>query len=340
VGVGLAPLVKAFKIKLSTLSNKVIVFDANNMLYQFLALVRMGDGTLFKDRSGRVTSHLLGSSLRISRLMAEYHVKPVMVFDGAPNILKMKTLEERRAQRARALREWEEELKRGNLRRAFSKAVVSATLRRDLVEDAVEMFKLMGVPVIFAPEDAEAQAAYICSRGDAWAVATQDYDALLYGSPRVVRYVTIHGVDFLPSKMMLKPLVPEMVVLEENLKALGLTREKLVDVAILSGTDFNRGVPNVGPKKAYKLIKMYGCIEGIPFDEVKRAVEGFDEVRRIFLSPRVTAEYSIAFSEPEVDRLTEFFRERDFSEKNIDKVVERLKRFHAYLKGPTLKEWL
>ncbi|MGB9727230.1 MAG: flap endonuclease-1 [Nitrososphaeria archaeon] len=339
MGVKLSLLLKSEKISLSTLSNKIIAFDANNLLYQFLALVRMPDGALFKDQSGRITSHLLGASLRITRLMVDYQVKPVLVFDGAPNILKLETLEERRMLRAKALKEWEEEMRRGDLRKAFSKAVVSATLSKELVRDSVDMFKLMGLPVIFAPEDAEAQAAYMCERNDVWAVATQDYDALLYGSPKIVRYVTIQGTDFLPSKKIVKPLTPELISLDGTLKALGLTREQLVDVAILVGTDFNRGIPRVGPKKAYSLIKMYGRIENIPSDKINGKIEGLDEIRRIFLSPKISEDYFISFRRPQIDKLIEFYRGRDFSENNIEKIVERLTRFYGDLERPKLSEW-
>lgn len=339
MGAKLSTLVKVKKINLSTLSNKLIAFDANNLLYQFLALVRMPDGTLFKDHSGRITSHLLGSSLRITRLMDEYQVRPVMVFDGKPHGLKLKTLEERRVQRNKAFKKWKEEIEKGNLKKAFSKAIVSAILSKDLVEDAVRMLKLMGIPVIFAQEDAEAQASYMCAKNDVWIVATQDYDSLLYGSPRIVRYVTIHGTDFLPSKMILKPLIPEIINLEETLKFLDLTREQLIDIAILSGTDFNKGVPMIGPKKAYILIKKYGCIEKIPNDKIKNRIDNFEEVRRIFLSPKIVTEYSITFRKPEFDNLIEFFRERDFSENNISKIIERLTRFYKHLENPTLKDW-
>lgn len=339
MGVRLSPLVKSRKISLSTLSNKIIAFDANNLLYQFLALVRMPDGTLFKDHSGRITSHLLGASLRITRLMVEYQIKPVLIFDGAPNILKLKVLEERRMQRAKALKEWEEEIRIGNFRKAFSKAVVSATLSRELVKDSVDMFKLMGLPAIFAPEDAEAQAAYMCERNDVWAVATQDFDALLYGSPKIVRYVTIQGTDFLPSKNIIKPLTPELISLNETLKALDLTREQLVDVAILVGTDFNKGIAGVGPKKAYNLIKVYGCIENIPSDKINGKIESVDKIREIFFSPKISEDYSISFGRPQIDKLIEFYRDRDFSENNIEKIVERLTRFYTNLERPKLSEW-
>lgn len=339
LGTKLSPLVRPKKIKLSDLYTRTIVFDANNLLYQFLALVRMPDGSLLVDSSGRITSHLLGASLRITKLMFEHKVKPIMVFDGPPPELKLRELEKRRMQREKALIEWKKSIEEGDLRKAFSKAVVSAVLSKELVEDAMNMFKLMGIPVIRAPGDAEAQASYICSKNEAWGIASQDYDSLLYGAPRVIRYITIHGMDFLPSKMKMKPLIPEIISLEETLKSLELTREQLVDIAILIGTDFNEGVPGIGPKKAYRLIKKYGSIERIPEREIKSKIENLEEIRKIFLSPKVTDEYSTSILKPNVEKLREFLRERDFSEKNIETIVERLNAFSRYLESSSLSKW-
>jgi flap endonuclease-1 len=327
LGVKLSLLIKPKKIRLSDLYARTIVFDANNLLYQFLALVRVPDGTLLTDRKGRITSHLLGASLRITKLMSDFKVKPIMVFDGPPSVLKLKTLEERKKEREKALIEWKRSIEMGDLRRAFSKAVASSVLSKELVGDAATMFSLMGIPVAKAPEEAEAQASYMCMKNEAWAIASQDYDSLLYGSPRIVRYITIQGTDFLPSKMMIKPLIPELIDLNEVLKNLNLSREQLVDLAILIGTDFNEGIPGVGPKKAYKLIKKYGNIEMIPKEIISEKMDKLEEVREMFLSPKVTNSYSLSFSKPNFDELVKFLHERDFSEKNIKLISDRLKKF-------------
>lgn len=340
MGARLSPLVKTRKIKLPQLYSRVIAFDANNLLYQFLSLVRMPNGELLKDKEGRVTSHLLGASLRISKLMAEYSIKPIMVFDGTPSELKRRTLEARRKERERALLEWRKNIEQGKITKAFSKAVVSATLTKELANDAKEMFTLMGIPVIDAPEDAEAQASYICIRGEAWAIASQDYDSLLYGAPRIVRYITISGKDFLPSKLRMKPLVPEVIELKNVLKLLGISREQLIDVAILSGTDFNEGVPRIGPIKAYRLIKKYGCIEKIPTSILNKEIENLERVREMFMKPKLVANYSISFSKPDFDKLKEFLHDRSFSEEKVKLIIGRLSLFYNSLEKLSLSRWL
>jgi flap endonuclease-1 len=340
LGTRLSPLVKPRKIKLSQLYSRIVAFDANNLLYQFLSLVRMPNGELLKDREGRVTSHLLGASLRISRLMAEYSIKPIMVFDGTPSELKLRTLEARRKEREKALIEWKKNIEQGRVAKAFSKAVVSATLTKDLANDAREMFRLMGIPVINAPEDAEAQASYMCMKEDVWAIASQDYDSLLYGAPRIVRYITISGKDFLPSKLRMKPLVPEIIELKSTLERLGISREQLIDVAILSGTDFNEGIPKIGPIKAYRLIKKYERIEKIPTRVLNKNIENLERVREIFMKPKVVTDYTITFSKPNFEELRSFLHSRSFSEEKIELIIDRLSLFYNSLEKLSLSKWL
>lgn len=340
MGTRLSPLIKPRKVKLSQLYSRVIAFDANNLLYQFLSLVRMPNGELLRDKEGRVTSHLLGASLRISRLMAEYSIKPIMVFDGTPSELKLRTLEIRRKEREKAMMEWKKSIEQGKVAKAFSKAVVSATLTKDLANDAKEMFRLMGIPVINAPEDAEAQAANICIRREAWALASQDYDSLLYGAPRIVRYITISGKDFLPSKLKMKPLIPEIIELKSTLELLGISREQLIDIAILSGTDFNEGIPKIGPVKAYRLIKKYGCIEKIPTSILNKNIENLEKVREIFMKPKLVTDYSITFSKPNFDKLKRFLYDRSFSEEKVELIINRLSLFYNSLEKLPLSKWL
>jgi len=148
------------------------------------------------------------------------------------------------------MREWQEALKEGDYAKAFSKAVMTGVLTSEMIDDAKTLLKLLGIPWVQAPAEAEAQAAYMAKRGDVWASSSRDYDSLLFGTPRLVRYLTITGREFLPSKGISRPLKPELIVLEEFLSEIGLTREQLIDLAILIGTDFNDGIKGIGPKTA------------------------------------------------------------------------------------------
>ncbi len=337
----IAPIIDRRKISLNYLRGKVIAFDANNMLYQFLALIRMPNGSPLRDREGRVTSHLVGLAYRTTRIMLEYDIRPVFIFDGKPVTLKREELEKRREARDKASREWIEALRRGDYRTAFSKAVVSSRLTSSMINDAKKFLDLAGIPYIDAFADAEAQAAYMARKGDVWAVGSRDYDSILYGSPRLIRYITISGTDFLPSKGVIKPLTPELIELDTVLKNLNINRRQLIDIAILIGTDFNKGVYGIGPKKALKLIKIYGCIEKLPSNILEKIPKNFNEVRNIFLNPRVIKEYSIKYRNPRKEELYQFLvEERSFSREKAEKIIERLEKISFKLRQTSIDLWL
>jgi len=340
MGANIGVLLKKRKIKFEHLTSKIVAVDANNMLYQFLALIRKPDGTPLTDAKGRITSHLVGLAFRITHLMAKYDIRPVFVFDGRPHPLKERTLQKRRESREKALREWRKALKEGRFDRAYSKAVASALLTKDMIDDAKKVIEYMGLPIVQAPSDAEAQAAYITARNDAWCVCSRDYDSVLYGAPRLVRYLTISGTEFLPSLGLVKPLTPGMIVLEEALRHLGISREQLIDVAILVGTDFNEGVKGIGPKTALKLIKRFGSIEKLPYKILDKINFDYEAVREVFLHPKVDSDYSISFRKPDIEGLEEFLvNEKNFSPKRVKTLVYRLTK-HSVLYQKSIEEWV
>jgi flap endonuclease-1 len=328
------------QLTLDDLKSRSLAVDANNTLYQFLALIRTRDGRPFTDSSGHVTSHLVGLLLRTSRLMAEYDIRPLFVFDGKPPELKMRTLQERRSYRERARKEWEEAVRRKDFSTAWSKAVRMNSLTQPMQDDAKRVLELLGIPYVQAPEEAEAQAAYMAMRGDVWAANSRDYDSLLFGAPRLVRYVTISGQEFLPSRGVARPLVPELIELEELLGHLEITREQLVDMAILIGTDFNKGAKGIGPKTALKLIKQYHSLEGLPNRYRSLLRESVDQVREIFMNPAVTSEYEITYAGLKEGELRQFLcEERGFSKERVELAIRRISEFYGRQRS-TLTTWL
>jgi flap endonuclease-1 len=309
------------------------------MLYQFLALIRMRDGRPFTDAQGNVTSHLLGLLMRTTRLMGDYGVRPVFIFDGKPPPLKMRTLQARRQYRERARREWEDAVKRRDYSAAWSKAVRMDSLNKAMQDDAKTMLTLLGIPSVQAPEEGEAQAAHIARKGDVWAANSRDYDSVLFGAPRLVRYVTISGQEFLPSTGSSRPLIPELIELQELLDTLSITREQLVDLAILVGTDFNTGIKGIGPKTGLKLIKKHERLENFPKDYEDQLPSDIQEVRRIFLQPTVTNDYEINYDGLNEEGLRHFLcDERGFSESRVELAVMRMKAFYQQDKT-TLAGW-
>jgi flap endonuclease-1 len=322
MGVQLGPLLPRREVGLEELRGKRVAVDALNFLYQFLAIIRQRDGEPLRDSRGRITSHLSGLFYRTANLL-EAEVYPIYVFDGKPPELKRGTLEERRVVRERAAEEWERALREGRLEEARRYAAQAARVEEQVVEDAKHLLGLMGLPFVQAPSEGEAQAAHLVRRGDAWAVASQDFDSLLFGSPVLVRNLALTGRRKLPGKDAYVEVRPEVVELEGVLSELGLTREQLVDVGILVGTDFNEGVKGIGPKRALELVRKYGSLEGLP--EVK--VEGLGEIRRIFLEPEVRDDYRLEWGQPDVEGIKEFLcGEHDFSEDRVQSGIQKLLR--------------
>lgn len=341
MGVNLTPIIVKRIISLENLRGKNLAVDANNMLYQFLSLIRTPDGTPLKNSSGRITSHLAGLMFRSTRLIHDHGIGLIFVFDGKPPPLKEKEIAKRHELREKAEKEWKRALKAGDYAKAFSKAVMTSRLTKPLMDDAKQLLKLLGIPFVQAPSEAEAQTAYMTVRGDVWASSSRDYDSLLFGAPRLLRYLTISGKEFLPSKGISRPLKPELIDLKRLLSCHELTREQLIDLAILIGTDFNEGVKGIGPKTALKLLKKHDDIEKLPNNIRSKVPEHYEDVRKIFLKPEVTSDYTLKYGKLHEEKLYDFLcDQRDFSEKRVETVVQRMKKFYSAKKQAGLKKWI
>jgi len=327
LGVNLTPIVIKRVVSLDDLRGRSFAVDAFVVLHQFLALIRGRDGSPLTDSEGRVTSHLVGLAFRTTRLIADYGMRLVFVFDGKPPELKRAEVEGRRKAREKSEEEYRIAVAAGDYKAAFFKAVMTGRLTSEGVADAKRLLDLLGIPLVQAPSEGEAQAAYMAARGDVWASNSQDYDSLLFGAPRLVRYITIQGEEWLPSKGRARKLKPEIIELEGLLKGIGVTREQLIDLSILIGTDFNRGVRGIGPKTALKLIKSHGSIEGLPTEIAAKLPPDVDAIRRIYLEPDVTNKYSLEEGGLDEEGLYGFLcGERSFSRERVETMVSRMRR--------------
>ncbi len=330
------------KVDLKSLSVKSIAIDAYNALYQFLAIIRQPDGTPLKDSSGRITSHLSGLFYRTANLV-EMGIKVVYVFDGVPPALKEVEIKRRVKVKEEALVKYERALQEGRMEEARTYAQMTSRLKDYMAEDSKRLLTQMGVPWVQAPSEGEAQAAHLAKKGDTNYCASQDYDSLLFGAPMLVRNVTISGRRKLPRKPVYVEVVPEIIELDQVLKELNVTREQLIDIGVLVGTDFNpEGVRGIGPKTALKLIKQHGSLEKLlpTLKEAEFPVEP-QRIREIFLNPKVTDNYKLTWKEPDIDGVVNFLcRERDFSEERVRKALKKMTKSLRKAKGKvTLETW-
>jgi flap endonuclease-1 len=324
MGVLLTPIIIKESLTLEDLRGKRLAVDANGELYQFLALIRLRDGSPLRDSHGRITSHLSGLFYRTTRLMSDYAPELVFVFDGKPPHLKFAEIARRRSVKEKYDAEHAAALESGDLAKAYSKATMTSRLTREMAEEARELLRLMGLPIVLAPSEGEAQASHMAMKESVWAAASKDYDCLLFGAPRLLRFLTISGKEFLPSKGAFRAITPELIDAAALLQHYAITREQLIDIAILIGTDFNEGVKGIGPKKALKLVTEFGSIERTP-SEVRAALgAGVEEIRQIFLNPDVTDRYDIEFRQPDFDGIIKFLcEEREFSRERVEAALDR-----------------
>jgi flap endonuclease-1 len=332
MGVDLGGIVDKKKTSLEELRGKSLAVDGYNALYQFLAIIRGTMGEPLTDRAGRITSHLSGLFYRTVN-MIERGIRVVYVFDGEPPALKEVEIKRRMQIKEEAIIRYEDALKRGAVEEAKRYAQMTSRLKDEMVDDAKRLLSSMGVPWIQAPSEGEAQAAHIVSKSHLWAVASQDYDSLLFGAPVLVRNLTVSGRRKLPGKNVYVEVEPEIIDLRKALTDLGLTREQLIDVAILLGTDYNPGgFKGIGPKTALKLIRELGTLErAIEGLQQNQTLEDLHRIRQIFIEPKVTDNYRIEWRMPDLESTVQFLcRERDFSEERVRNGLDRvLKSFDA-----------
>ncbi len=341
MGVNLRPIIVKKDAELKDLKGRSFAVDANNVLHQFLSLIRTRGGEPLMDAEGHITSHLTGLVYRSTRLMHDYNMELVFVFDGKPPPLKQIEINRRREARMRAEREWKEAYDAGDYKKAFSKATRTGRLTKEMIEDSKKTLQLLGIPFVQAPGEAEAQAAELVKNGEAWASNSRDYDSLLFGTPRLVRYLTISGQEFLPSRKLSRRLRPEIINLQEFLDANGIDRHQLVDLAIMMGTDFNRGIRGIGPKRGLSLIKRYGTLDNMPDDVQTRLPPELEEIRSIFLRPETTHNYDVSQKPAQEETLYEFLcEERGFSKERLLLALERMRGYHLAKEQRSLKDWV
>ncbi|VVB75907.1 Flap endonuclease 1 [Candidatus Tiddalikarchaeum anstoanum] len=325
MGIALSGLFNPVEINIESLSGRKIAIDGNNALYQFASTIRQYDGSFLMDSKGRVTSHLSGLFYRTMSLL-KHGVKPCFVFDGKPPSFKNATIGERVNAREKAREEYKLALEEEDFERAKSKAQQSTRITPEMFDESRALLDYMGVPVINAPSEGEAQASHMCFKGDVFACVSQDYDSLLFNSPILIRNLNITGKRKLPQKNIYVNITPEKIVLQDELNRLGLFHDQLIMMGILVGTDFNpKGIFGIGPKKAYDLVKQYPNFDTL-FNNVKWTFDiSPKEIFDFFKNPPVTNDYNLHWKQPNPDKIFELLcDEHNFSKDRVENTLGKL----------------
>lgn len=318
VGLPFRDLVNPQQLDWEALSGRTLAVDGYNAIYQFLSTIRQRDGQPFTDGEGRTTSHLMGVFYRTTALLGD-GVLPVWVFDGKPPELKAGTLRSRFVAKERAQAEWDAALARGDLVTAKRKAAQTSRLTPTMAQETMEMLAALGVPTVQAPSEGEAQASAMAAAGQAWAVASEDYDSLLFGAPRLVRGLAARGGR---SGQRSAQLIDH----EQLLAELGISQEELLLIGILVGTDFNEGAEGFGPKKALKLVREHRGWEATLAAAGLSATE-VEPVAEIFRHPHTATDLHPVFGPIDDEQVLEILvRRHGFSEPRVRGGIGRARR--------------
>jgi flap endonuclease-1 len=297
----------------------------------FTTTIRGPDGAPLIDSKGKITSHLVGLFSRFSNLMAQ-GIKFAFVFDGEAPELKREERERRGKLKEEAKELYEEAKQTQDIENMKKYAARSVFLTEEMIQEAKELIQAMGMPIINAPSEGEAQAAHIVKRGDAYAVLSQDADALLNEAPRMIRNLSISAKRKMPGQYNHKKAEPEIINLKENLEKLQMTQDQLIILAILVGTDYNYvGIKGIGPKKAIKLIEKHKDNFDEIFKETKWDEHYEFEWRKIYetiKNMKVTDKYEIKFKDPNPEQIKELLvKEHNFSEERVNSTLIKLEEY-------------
>jgi flap endonuclease-1 len=324
MGTQIGEILEKQEIDFSFLNGRRIGIDSFNVLYQFLSIIRGADGTPLMDSKGRITSHLTGLLYRTINLL-EAGALPVFVFDGKPIELKKETSRARNEIRTAAEKKFKEAKEKGETEEARKFAMQSSKLTPEMVEEAKKLVQLMGLSVVQAPSDGEAQAAQMVDKGFLYGCVSQDFDSLLFGAKRLFRNVTVSGKRKVPGKNYYYDVKPELIELEKNLSLLGIDRKKLVWIGILVGTDFNKKFPKIGPKTALNLVKKFDSFESILKETNYEPDFDYKQIEEIFLNPKFSEDFKIEFRPMQKEKILSFLcDEHDFSKERVENALGKI----------------
>ncbi|MCK5107874.1 MAG: flap endonuclease-1 [Nanoarchaeota archaeon] len=330
MGVALKDLIQKQDLRINDLKDKILVVDAYNNLYQYITSIRQRDGSLLTDSKGRVTSHLVGLFSRTTKLMKK-GIKLAFVFDGEPPEMKRKERERRKEIKIDAQKKYEKAAEQEDIEMMRKYASRTARLTEEMVSEAKELISALGLPVIQAPSEGEAQAAYMVNKGDAYAVISQDYDSFIYGATRVIQNLNLSGKKKSKSSLSYETIKPQMIIIGDVINELGIDQEQLIILSILVGTDYNHGgIKGIGPKTALKLVKQYGKDFDDLFKENKWA-ENFDfpwtDVFYTIKNMKMTNDYNLQWNPIDEEKLRKLLvEEHEFSELRVEGVINDFKK--------------
>lgn len=303
-------------INYDDLQDKVIAIDTSIIIYQFLVAIKATTHD-FTTKDGKVTSHIQAVVSKALSLLKK-EIRPIFVFDGVAPEIKSLTLEDRSKIKKKAILELENLNLSKEDKIKFQKRSVRITPEQTV--ECKEILKIMGLPVIEAPGEADPQCALLVKNDIADAVLSEDMDILTFGSKKLIR-------GFTTQKKI------KMYSLDKILDEADLTYNQFVDLCILLGCDYSSTIQNIGMKRAYDMITKHGSIENLIKNEPNikngkyKVPDDFNykEARKYFMNPP-TIDVDIKWNIPNYDLLKDkLINTYHYQETTVNNIIKNLK---------------
>ncbi len=342
MGLQIAEIIEKKPIEFSDLKGKTLTVDAFNTIYQFISTIRQPDGTPLQDSKGRISSHLSGLFYRNLNLLHE-GIKLIYVFDGKAPELKGRTHEMRQESKDEAREKYESAKNEEDVEGMGKYARQLTHLTSEMIRESKELLLAMGIAVIQAPGEGEAQASYMAKQeSSVYAIASQDYDSLMFEAPYLIQNLTMARKRKTRSGWV--DIKPQLIELKEVLKQLEINQDQLICIGILSGTDYNPGgVKGIGPKKALKLVKefiepqkIFAGVKALEAEGKYKLDFDWKPVFDLIKNPAIDKDYKIEFGTFDFDKVKQIMLEHEFSEERIVSQFEKVKDLKERNKQRTL----
>ena len=323
------------ELKYSQIEGKLVAVDAPNIIMGLFNFTRPKkeemEPNLILDRTQRPISHLYGLLYRINFYYSK-KICPIFCFDGTDSSLKRLITKDRLKDFKFTQNWYQRALERNDISLARKIALSKEYLWQNIIIESKQLLNALGIPYIESPASAESQCAHLVKQGVVSYSISQDYDSVVFGCPRMIHNLTKSRKKKIQGRWKYERIIPTEINLKENLNRLGITLFQLVDMAILIGSDYFKGIHGIGPKTAYQLIQKYSNLETIiiqekqSYDFSQLTYRLISEVRKIFLLPEVLKTFSsFSWNYPLEEKIFELLCEEHYL--NKERVQKGIKNF-------------
>lgn len=308
------------------------VLDSSPSLYRFCIAIM--DTENYISKNGTIIGHLFACFFKTHATL-RYGIMPIWVHDGKPPAIKHDCLVKRRKIKDGAYKKLYDNTEKLSDFEKLKLKKRTFSITSEHIQEVKYLLNLMGIPSVDAPGEAEAQCAALDISDKVEGVVSEDWDSILFGC-----------------KYLLKDFSNKSIVKEINskilLNKLGMTKDQLIDLAAILGTDYCDGIKDIKPMKAYKKFKKCNFDMDLFLDKIKKHNLKYNK-RKLYSIPenfiqqcQIAKDYylnapvidpnniNIKWKQPEFDKLEEYLIEKGFDKKIIEDKIKELRYMYNF----------